>query len=178
LDQIIYRPLSIINPYTLALQRNYYYPLSSEERTMQEESLDQMAATVGDTAVETVADNPAAMATDTLMQVSKVTGDETSLSPVRTKAPEVITVESSLEEITEFLKELEDDEAPTQTQSDQTHQLGHHPIVTGLHSIERMCTSSHLCHNSTYSKALPSALKPRITQFKYSLSEVTSRYTQ
>jgi hypothetical protein len=87
---------------------------------MQEDSLDQMAATAGDTAVEIVADNPAAMATDTLMQDSKVTGDETSLSPVRTKTPEVITVESSLEEITEFLKELENDEAPTQTQSDQT----------------------------------------------------------
>ncbi len=120
LDQIIYRPLSIINPYTLALQRNYYYPLSSEEQTMQEDSLDQMADTEGDTAVETVANNPAAMATDTLMQNSKITGDETFLFPVRTKTPEVITVESSLEEITEFLKELEDDEAPTQMQSDQT----------------------------------------------------------
>ncbi len=40
-------------------------------------------------------EKPAAMATDTLMQNSKITRDETFLFPVRTKTPEVITVETA-----------------------------------------------------------------------------------
>jgi hypothetical protein len=64
LDQIIYRPLSIVNPYTLVLQRNYYYRLSSDELTRQEESVHQMVA---DTAVDT--------ADDTSMQDSKQAGE-------------------------------------------------------------------------------------------------------
>jgi hypothetical protein len=112
LDQIIYRPLSIINPYTLALQKNFYYPLSTGEITENEDSFHQM-----------IADTAADAAEDTTMQDSKHTGEAPPSPPPKNKTPEVITVENSLEEITEFLKDLEEDEAPAQTQSDQAQSV-------------------------------------------------------
>jgi hypothetical protein len=38
-EQVIWRPLSILDSYTLALQRNFYYPLTMPESTMESPGL-------------------------------------------------------------------------------------------------------------------------------------------
>jgi hypothetical protein len=89
-DQIIYQPLGILDPYILALRRNYYYPIAPEHPTMTEET--QMD---GQTAIES---------------------PKTSPNRNKSSAPNAITVESSLAAIAELIKEVEADEPPIETE--------------------------------------------------------------
>jgi hypothetical protein len=97
--QIVYRPITILDPYLLALKRNYYFPISCEPITMTEE--------------------------ETPLQSEKQMEESVSESPIspsraKKSQPEVITVEHSLLVIADIIKEIEADEAPVQTQTEDT----------------------------------------------------------
>ena len=47
IDQIIHRPLAIIDPYTLALRRNYYFPIAPEESIMSDEESMELQTEAG-----------------------------------------------------------------------------------------------------------------------------------
>ena len=103
IDQIIFQPVKILNPYTISLQRNYYYPISKEPlQTM----TDQNEHT----------EEP--ITNDELMNDSE---PKVSNTPPQSpqKAKTVITVEDSLEVIKELIEEIEADEAPIQTEAVQ-----------------------------------------------------------
>lgn len=89
-DQIIYQPITILDPYILALRRNYYYPLAPEQPTMAD-----------NTQMEGQTDN-----------------ESPKSSPTRNKSPasNIITVESSLAAIAELIKEVEAEDPPTETE--------------------------------------------------------------
>jgi len=88
-DQIIHSPVTIIDPYILALRNNYYFPLTSTE--VDEEKMPE----------------------DTPMN-----NTSPSQSPQRTAPSTVpITVESSIQAITDIIKEVEADDPPTEAAS-------------------------------------------------------------
>jgi len=89
-EQIIYRPISILDPYILALRRNYYYPIAPD-LTMS---------------------NDAQMEGQTESCFPKHSPKRSTPS---TKHP--ITVESSLAAITEIIKEVEADDPPTEKET-------------------------------------------------------------
>ncbi len=91
-DQIIYRPISIIDPYLLALRTNYYYPIAPADLTMTE---------------------------DTQMETQLEEEPQRQLqSPKRSTSPSKhpITVESSLAAIADIIKEVEADDPPTEVE--------------------------------------------------------------
>jgi hypothetical protein len=102
LDQIIYRPFSIVDPYILALQKNYYYPLMSESLTTIEVQKDQEQEPLKD---QLMPDTPRA--------------DET---PPQT-TPDVITIEHSLEAITELIAEYRTNSRARTDRSDHSESL-------------------------------------------------------
>jgi len=104
LDQVIFRPVSIIDPYLLAIKSNYYYPLLPEP-IMTEEPHQPETLTSDE---------------DPSMQID---GKPAAKSPPRAKtiSPEVITVEHSLEVITELIKEIESDDEPVESQQEGTN---------------------------------------------------------
>lgn len=88
-SQVITNPTTIIDPYLSALHRNYYFPLIS---TMAEDSIEAMN------------DGPTNPEASTRQQKS----------PPR-PAKDIVTVENSLEVITDVLAEMEGDEPPVST---------------------------------------------------------------
>ena len=84
-EQIIHRPIQILDPYISALHSNYYYPLATEERMMLE---------------------------DMQMQRYSPRQSPTRATPPATVP---ITVESSIQAITELIKEVEADDPPTES---------------------------------------------------------------
>lgn len=86
-QQLIHRPITILDPYIQALHRNYYYPIAPVE----EESV--------------------SMADDNQMQVSSP-----KQSPQKKPPSSVpITVESSIQAIADLIKEVEADDPPTES---------------------------------------------------------------
>jgi len=83
-NQVIWRPLAILDPYILALERNYYYPLTMMESATMEETTHQTST----------------------ISSPKPRGTA--------QVPEIITVEHSLYAISKLLNKFEDDEPPTQ----------------------------------------------------------------
>jgi hypothetical protein len=82
------------------LQQNYYFPVAQEHLTM----LDELGYNMDETSVE-----------------NGKTGNDPPLSPSRQKQapPEIITVEHSLSAISDFLKGIEPEDIPTQTQPEE-----------------------------------------------------------
>jgi hypothetical protein len=89
-DQVIANPQVIIDPYELSLAKNYYFPLSSSL------PVDEMEETV---------DLPSQR--------------EPSLSQKSPTRKPIVTAEDSIETITELLAEMEEDELPAQSQSEE-----------------------------------------------------------
>jgi hypothetical protein len=100
--QVVTAPNKIIDPYQTALRRNYYHPLLS---TM---------------TVETIDDNniDSAMATPTSREPSPSSKEKT-----------IITVESSLETITDVLAEMDEDDPPVGTQLSQEQPTGQQQVI-------------------------------------------------
>ena len=98
-DQIIYQPVGILDPYILALRRNYYYPIAPEHPTMTE---------------------------DTQMDgQTTIASPKTSPNRNKLSASNAITVESSLAAIAELIKEVEADDPPTETEIHVTPTMEH-----------------------------------------------------
>jgi hypothetical protein len=89
-EQIIYRPVSILDPYILALRRNYYYPIAPDL------TMSNNAQMEGQTESCSPKHSP-------------------KRSTPSTKHP--TTVESSLAAITEIIKEVEADDPPTEKET-------------------------------------------------------------
>lgn len=94
-QQVTSQQSKTIDPYLIALTRNYYFPINLE--TMSEEMEDDNISFVAQANTETM----------------------TSQKSPTTKA---ITVEDSLETITDIINELEEDDPPVQTQLTQSNE--------------------------------------------------------
>lgn len=98
LNQVVHRPINIVNPYLTSLQRNYYYPIATEIVTMSEEIHTEQYTGLQDV-------------TTTDPEASKhIAMSSTVKSKLAT--PEVITVEDSLTAITDLIREIEADDPP------------------------------------------------------------------
>ena len=109
--QVIHRPIAILNPHILALRQNYYYVLSPEPIEM---------TTVHESNMDTTSNNGV-------------------LSPTRSVATPVVTVEHSLEAIANVIQEMEMDDPPSQ------------PVVGFVTPTIVQSKSSTYCHRfATY----------------------------
>jgi hypothetical protein len=111
LQQIIFCPIKIIDPYISALQENYYYPVLLEPAMMGEPETTETPE----------------MEEESTMWIGSKPAVQSS---TREKAPlpDVITVEHSLSVITDLIKEIESEEVPTQTQSEAIDETPDQPI--------------------------------------------------
>lgn len=100
-DQIVHQPTKIINPYLLSLQRNYYHPLDNEPFFMPKVNH------------QTPENNPA----------FKLTESRADNKDLPIKTTEAITVEHSLDAITDLISEIEADDPPTQPQKELQMEL-------------------------------------------------------
>jgi hypothetical protein len=93
IDQIIKQPIAILDPFILALRRNYYYPIAPTGIMMSE-----------DTPVE-----------------NRINNSKFPTQSPKRSAPtnHPITVESSLEAIADLIKEVEADDPPTEVAAQQ-----------------------------------------------------------
>jgi len=91
ISQVVFHPVEILDPYLLALSRNYYYPLFEHHQTMTSREMEQ---------------------SDTLYTITSAPTSPKTKPAESTK----ITVEHSIEAITDLLKEMEADKCPTQQQ--------------------------------------------------------------
>jgi len=95
-DQVVHRPLQIIDPYIIALQSNYYYPISADSSNMPED--------------ENEID---------MIQVRPSSPPKDGKPPARTP----VTVEHSVEAISDVLREMEADDPPTQSEAFTTPKI-------------------------------------------------------
>jgi hypothetical protein len=111
LQQIIFCPIKILDPYISALRRNYYYPISLEPAMVGEHE------NTGTPEAEE----------ESTMQID---GKPSAQSSTKEKAPlsEVITVEHSLSVITDLIKEIESEGVPTQTQLEAIEETPARPV--------------------------------------------------
>jgi len=96
-DQVVYRPLQIIDPYILAFQSNYYYLIFPDSSDMTEDEIDMINA------------RPSSPSKDGKL-------------PARVP----VTVEHSVETISDVLREMEADDPPTQSEAFTTPKI---PVV-------------------------------------------------
>ncbi len=89
-DQVVHRPLQIIDPYIIALQSNYYYPISADSSNMPED--------------ENEID---------MIQVRPSSPPKDGKPPAQTP----VTVEHSVEAISDVLREMEADDPPNPVRS-------------------------------------------------------------
>jgi hypothetical protein len=97
--QIVYQPTTILDLYLLSLRQNYYYPLASEDP----------ADSMMDDITTTSKNKEEKINTSSTTNPSKESGLVTS---------QVITVEHSLEIISDLISEIEAEDPPTQTQEE------------------------------------------------------------
>jgi hypothetical protein len=103
--QIVYQPKAILNHYLLSLQSNYYYPLDHEPVNMSNLSEQETAS---DTQMQSGEEgNPIP---------SGVSIGEIGMHSLATTAP--ITVEHSLDVISDLISEIEADDPPSQLQDE------------------------------------------------------------
>jgi hypothetical protein len=95
-DQVTSRTSKTIDPYLLALTKNFYYPISTE--IMTEEMEDDTAS------------------------CPEPTTNTPSQSPKK-PSPKIVTVEDSIETITDIISEMEDDDPPVQTTPTQSEAI-------------------------------------------------------
>jgi len=114
-EQIIYRPISILDPYILGLQRNYYYPIAPESLNMPDN------------------DEP---------MENQMEGGQQNHSPKCSMPPttQVITVESSIEAIADLIKEVEADDPPTEVESPISEVMPEKKVHTHRFAIYRKQT--------------------------------------
>jgi len=111
LQQIIFCPIKILDPYISALRRNYYYPILLELAMVGEHENTETPETEEESTMQ-------------------IDSKPTAQSSTREKAPlsEVITVEHSLSVITDLIKEIESEEVPTQTQPEAIEETPAQPV--------------------------------------------------
>jgi len=113
ITQIVYQPKEILNHYLLSLQSNYYFPLDCEPITMSD-------------IPETTADAQMLPILEGNIISSKGSIGEIGMNSLATTAP--ITVEHSLDIISDIILDIEANSPPSQTQEEPIFETAQQPI--------------------------------------------------